>query len=138
VARAPPERGGPAQLDGRRGLSRARVLALAYDEDLANRVRELIGRADGLTEVRMFGGLSFLLDGNLCVAVSSRGGILVRIGPEAAEAASARAHCSRPVMGGREMRGWVRVAPEGLRTKRQLAAWVDRAVAFVRRLPSKG
>lgn len=110
---------------------------MAYDEELAHRVRELVGTEDGLSEKRMFGGLSFLLDGNLAVAVSSRGGILARVGTDEAPAALGRPHASVPIMGGRRMKGWVRVAPEGLPTKRELAWWVTRCVRFTRTLPSK-
>jgi len=111
---------------------------MAYDEELANRVRELIAAEEGLTEVRMFGGLSFLLNGHMSVAVSSRGGILVRVGPDHDAEALARPHASSPAMAGRQMKGWVRVAPEGLRTKRQLAPWVARGVDFAGGLPPKG
>jgi hypothetical protein len=111
---------------------------MAYEEELANRIRELIAGEEGLTEVRMFGGLSFLLNGHMSVAVSSRGGILVRVGPDHASDALARPHASSPVMAGRQMKGWVRVAPEGLRTKRQLAPWVARGVDFASGLPPKG
>jgi TfoX/Sxy family transcriptional regulator of competence genes len=111
---------------------------VAYDEDLANRVRELLGAENGLSEVSMFGGLAFLLDGNMSVAVSSRGGLLLRLGPQAADAALARPHTRPMEMRGRPMRGWIRVADEGLASRRQLQAWVRRAVDYVRTLPPKG
>ena len=110
---------------------------MAYDEDLANRVRELIGAEEGVTEKRMFGGLAFLIGGNMSIAASSQGGALVRVDPEDSDAAAARPHASLAVMRGRQMRGWVRVAPEGLRTKRELAAWVRRGVDYARSLPTK-
>jgi TfoX/Sxy family transcriptional regulator of competence genes len=111
---------------------------MAYDEELANRIRELIAAEEGLTEMRMFGGLAFLLNGHMSVAVSSRGGLLLRVGREGEASALARPHASTPLMGERQMKGWVRVAPEGLRTKRQLAAWVARGVDVARSLPPKG
>jgi TfoX/Sxy family transcriptional regulator of competence genes len=113
---------------------------MAYDEDLANRIRELLGEESGLTERPMFGGLAFLLDGNMSVALTSRGGLLVRVGRDgdAARRALARAHTSVPDMGSRQMTGWVLVAAEGLSTKRQLASWVRQGTEFARGLPSRG
>ena len=113
---------------------------MAYDEDVAHRVRELIGLERGISERRMFGGLAFLLDGNMAVAVSGRdgGALLVRVGPHGRERALASPHARQAVMGGREMRDWVYVAFEGVRTKRELARWVQRAVSFARTLPPKG
>jgi TfoX/Sxy family transcriptional regulator of competence genes len=110
---------------------------MAYDEDLANRMRELLAAEDGLTELPMFGGLAFLLDGNMAVAVSSRGGLLVRVGGDGAKAALARKHASQMEMGGGPAKGWIRVAPEGVATKRQLATWVRRGADFARTLPPK-
>lgn len=111
---------------------------MAYDEDMANRVRELIGFEEGVDERRMFGGLAFLAGGNLALAVSTRDALLVRLGPEGAAAAAKRAHVSPAVMGGREMRGWVYVEFDGVRTKRQLQLYVADALAFARSLPAKG
>jgi TfoX/Sxy family transcriptional regulator of competence genes len=108
-----------------------------FDEELANRIRELTGEEPGITEKRMFGGLAFLIGGHMSIAASAQGGVLVRIDPEESDAAAARPHASRAVMRGREMRGWIRVAPEGLRSKRELAAWVRRGVAYARSLPPK-
>jgi TfoX/Sxy family transcriptional regulator of competence genes len=110
---------------------------MAYDEDLANRLRELLADEDAVTEKKMFGGLAFLLHGNMSVSASRNGGLLARIHPAATEAALARPHVELMRMGGRTMDGWITVAPEGLRTKRQLAAWVDRSLAFVKTLPPK-
>jgi TfoX/Sxy family transcriptional regulator of competence genes len=110
---------------------------MAYDEDLAHRLRELLADEDGITEKKMFGGLAFLLHGNMSVSASRNGGLLVRIDPADTDAALARPHVALMAMGGRTMDGWVTVAPEGLKTKRQLAAWVTRSVAFARTLPPK-
>ena len=110
---------------------------MAYDEDLANRIRELIARDADVTEKRMFGGLAFLLNGNMSVSASRNGGLLARIDPADTEAALARPHVALMEMRGRTMPGWVTVAPEGLKTKRDLGAWVRRSVAFVRTLPPK-
>jgi TfoX/Sxy family transcriptional regulator of competence genes len=111
---------------------------VAYDEDMAHRVRELLGLEEGVDERRMFGGLAFMVGGNLALAVSSRDALLVRLGAEGAAAAAARPHVRAAVMGGREMRGWVYVDFAGVRTKRQLQSWVTRAVSFARSLPAKG
>ena len=111
---------------------------MADDEDLAHRVRELLAGEDGLSEVRMFGGLAFLLGGNISVAVSSRGGLLVRVGPDAHAAALSRPHTEAPIMGGRTMRGWIRVSADGLSSRRQLRSWVQRGAAVARSLPPKG
>jgi TfoX/Sxy family transcriptional regulator of competence genes len=110
---------------------------VAYDEELAGRVRELFLDERGLSEVPMFGGLAFLINGNMSVAVSSQGGLLVRIEPDTTEEALSREHVSLMEMGKRQMRGWIRVAPEGVRGKRELSAWVRRGVAFAHTLPAK-
>jgi hypothetical protein len=110
---------------------------MAYDEDLANRLRELLADEDGITEKKMFGGLAFLLHGHMSVSASRDGGLLARIDPAGTDAALARPHVRLMEMGGRTMDGWIRVAPEGVKTKRQLAAWVKRSVAFAKTLPPK-
>ena len=111
---------------------------MAYDEDLANRIRELIGAEPGLSEQRMFGGLAFMIGGHMSVGVSGQGGLIVRVDPTESEALLARPHARPFEMRGRELRGWVRVDPEGVRTKRQLEPWVRRGVAYARTLPPKG
>jgi TfoX/Sxy family transcriptional regulator of competence genes len=110
---------------------------MAYDEDLANRIRELVANEDGLTEKRMFGGLAFLIGGNMSVSASSQGGLLLRVDPAETEALLAEPHAEPFVMRGRAMDGWLRVDPEGLRTKRELERWVARGVAYARSLPAK-
>ena len=111
---------------------------MAYDEDLANRIRESMADEDGLTEKKMFGGLAFLINGNMSVSASGQGGLLLRVDPEQTEALSARAHASPFVMRGREMQGWLRVGAEGVKTRQQLDAWVRRGVDYARSLPPKG
>jgi len=110
---------------------------MAYDEELAHRLRELLADEDGITEQKMFGGLAFLVHGNMAVSASRNGGLLVRIEPAQTDAALARPHVSLMVMGGRSMDGWLTVAPEGLTTKRELAAWVKRALTFARTFAPK-
>ncbi len=110
---------------------------MAYDEDLANRLRELLADEPGITERRMFGGLAFLLDGRMSVSASRNGGLLVRVDPAETAALLARPGVSLMEMGGRTMDGWITVAPAGLKTKRQLAGWVRRGTGFARTLPSK-
>jgi TfoX/Sxy family transcriptional regulator of competence genes len=111
---------------------------MAYDEDLANRIRELIAAEPDLTEQRMFGGLAFLIGGNMAVAASGQGGLMVRVNPEQTDALLAKPHAAPFEMRGRSMQGWLRVTDEGLRTKRQLEPWVKRGVAYARSLPPKG
>ncbi len=111
---------------------------MAYDEDLAQRVRELLADERAVTEMRMFGGLAFLLNGNMALAASGQGGLLVRVAEDAAGRALASPHARPMVMRGREMRNWLRVDAEAVATKRQLAAWVRRGVDYARSLPPKG
>jgi len=110
---------------------------MPYDEDLVNRLRELLADEDAITEKKMFGGLAFLLHGHMSVSASRTGGLLARVDPADTDAALARPHVTLMAMGGRTMDGWVRVAPEGLKTKRELAAWVTQSVTFVKTLPAK-
>jgi TfoX/Sxy family transcriptional regulator of competence genes len=110
---------------------------MAYDEDLANRLRELLADEDGITEKKMFGGLAFLLHGHMSVSASGQGGLLVRVDPAESDAMLKRDHVSLMEMRGRSMDGWLRIAPEGLKTRRQLKSWVDRSVGYVRTLPPK-
>jgi TfoX/Sxy family transcriptional regulator of competence genes len=111
--------------------------AMAYDEELANRIRELVADEPDLTEQRMFGGLAFLIGGNMSVAASGQGGLLLRVDPDETEALVEKPHAQPFVMRGREMQGWLRVDDEGVRTKRQLEPWVKRGVAYARSLPPK-
>lgn len=111
---------------------------MAYDEDLAHRIRELLADERNVTEMRMFGGLAFLVGGNMSVAASGQGGLMVRVDPSETDALAARPHTRPFEMRGRSMQGWVRVDPEGVRTKRQLEPWVRRGVAYARSLPGKG
>jgi hypothetical protein len=111
---------------------------MAYDHDLANRLREQLAAEDGVTEKAMFGGLAFLVGGHMAVAASGQGGVLVRVDPEDSADALARPHAAPMEMRGRSMAGWIRVAPEGVRTARQLGPWVRRGVAVARSLPPKG
>jgi TfoX/Sxy family transcriptional regulator of competence genes len=110
---------------------------MPYDEDLANRLRELLADEDGITEKKMFGGLAFLLHGNMTISASHDGGLLVRIDPAETDAALARPHVALMEMGGRTMDGWITVASEGLKTRGDVAEWVERSLAFVRTLPAK-
>src|ERR671924_1407846 len=99
---------------------------MAFDEDLADRIRELVAAERGVEEKRMFGGLAFLINGNMSVAASGQGGLLVRVPPDDTEKLLDRAHVSPMVMAGREARGWLRVDSDGVKTKRQLQSWVAR------------
>jgi TfoX/Sxy family transcriptional regulator of competence genes len=110
---------------------------VAFDEELADRIRELMARERGVTERRMFGGLAFLVGGHMAVSASGQGGLLVRVDPDQTERLVGREHVRRFEMRGRSMDGWLRVDDAGLRTKRQLAGWVTRGVAYARSLPPK-
>jgi TfoX/Sxy family transcriptional regulator of competence genes len=110
---------------------------MAYDEELADRIRELLGAQKGVEEKRMFGGLAFLVNGNMSVAASGRGGLMVRVPPAETDKLVARDHVDPMVMAGRETRGWVRVGADGVRTKRQLQSWVTRGVDYAKSLPPK-
>ncbi|HEY1778810.1 MAG TPA: TfoX/Sxy family protein [Solirubrobacteraceae bacterium] len=110
---------------------------MAYDGDLANRLRELLAQEEAITERKMFGGLAFLLGGHMSVSASGRGGLLARIDPAETDAALALPHTTLMHVGARAMEGWIRVAPEGIATKRELAKWVKRSLAYVRKLPPK-
>jgi TfoX/Sxy family transcriptional regulator of competence genes len=110
---------------------------VAYDEDLADRIRELVAGEKRLTEQKMFGGLAFLIGGNMAVAASGQGGILVRVDPAASDKLVSTTKAQPMVMRGRSMDGWLRVDAESVRQKRQLAAWVDRGVTYARSLPPK-
>jgi hypothetical protein len=111
---------------------------VAYDEELADRIRELVGGEKGVTEQRMFGGLAFLVGGNMAVSASGQGGLLVRVDPEETDRLVAREHVRRFQMRGRPpMDGWLRVDDAGVRTKRQLEGWVKRGVGYARSLPKK-
>src|SRR3954451_11611485 len=110
---------------------------MAYDEDLADRIRELVVSEQGLTEKKMFGGLAFLIGGNMAVAASGQGGLMVRVDPAETDALVSKPHAAPFEMRGRPMDGWLRVATEGVRTKRQLAPWVKLGVGYARSLPPK-
>ena len=113
------------------------TLAMAYDEDLADRVRELVAAEPGLTEKRMFGGLAFLIGGHMAVSASGKGGLLLRVDPARTDEYVAPPHVGRFVMRGREMDGWLRVDAEAVDGGDRLARWVGVGVAYVRTLAPK-
>jgi hypothetical protein len=110
---------------------------MAYDEELAERIRELVADEPGVTEKKMFGGLAFLIGGNMSVSASGQGGLLLRCDPDQTEDLIKKPHAERFEMRGRSMDGWLRVAPEGVRTQAQLRPWVQLGVAYARSLPPK-
>jgi TfoX/Sxy family transcriptional regulator of competence genes len=111
---------------------------VAYDEVLANRIRELLAGEPNVTEKKMFGGLAFLIGGHMAVAASGQGGLMLRCDPDESDALIAATHASKMVMRGRAMDGWLRVADDGIKTRRQLEPWVKRGVEYARSLPPKG
>lgn len=109
---------------------------MPYDEALAARVRALLGSEPAISETRMFGGLAFLLEGNMAVAASRDGGLMVRVDPTEGARLVASTVAVPMVMRGREMAGWLRVA-EGLETDGELETWVRRGLDYARSLPPK-
>jgi TfoX/Sxy family transcriptional regulator of competence genes len=110
---------------------------VAYDQELAWRLRELLADTPGVSEKRMFGGLAFLVGGHMTVSASGQGGLLARVGEEGEDDALAQPHARQMVMRGRPMPGWIRVDSTGLSSDAELTAWVRRAVAFTSALPAK-
>ena len=110
---------------------------MAYDEALADRIRELLDDEPGLSEKKMFGGLGFIVDGNMAIAASGQGGLLVRVDPEDSPALLASGLARSMEMRGKRMAGWLRVDSSEVRSKRQLTAWVRRGVGYARSLPPK-
>ena len=110
---------------------------MAYDEQLAERIREMVEGEPGLTEKRMFGGLAFLVGGNMAISASGQGGVLVRVDPAQTDELVAKTDAYVAVMRGTPMAGWLRVDADHLRTKPQLTKWVKLGVAYARSLPAK-
>jgi hypothetical protein len=110
---------------------------MAYDEELAARIRKLIGGEVDLAEKKMFGGLAFLIAGNMAIGASGEGGILVRVDPEETDSLVETTSARPMEMRGREMKGWLRVDSEDVPTRDALAEWVARGTAYARSLPPK-
>ena len=110
---------------------------MAYEEELADRIRELLGGERRLTEKEMFGGLGFLIGGNMAIAASGQGGLMVRVDPAQSEKLVATSNARPMEMRGRQMQGWLRVNTEDVHTKRQLARWVRIGAEYARSLPPK-
>jgi TfoX/Sxy family transcriptional regulator of competence genes len=110
---------------------------VAYDEELAERIRELTLGEPRLSEKKMFGGLAFLVGGNMAVAASGQGGLLVRVDPEETDRLLDETAAVPFVMRGKSMRGWLRVDANDVGTKRELTKWVERGTAYARSLPAK-
>jgi hypothetical protein len=110
---------------------------VAYDEELADRIREMVVGESDLTEKKMFGGLAFLIAGNMAVAASGQGGVLVRVDPAESDTLVATTNARLMEMRGRSMQGWLRVDLEDVRTKRELAKWVGLGTKYARSLPAK-
>jgi TfoX/Sxy family transcriptional regulator of competence genes len=110
---------------------------MAYDQKLAGRIRQLIGSDPELTEKKMFGGLAFLIRGNMAIAASSEGGAMVRVDPAQSDALVATTRATLMNMRGRDMPGWLRVSSDYLGTDDQLAPWVEMGTGYARSLPPK-
>jgi hypothetical protein len=110
---------------------------MAYDEELASRIREQVAGEPGLSEQKMFGGLAFLIGGNMAIAASGQGGVLVHADPEESDRLVETTSARMMEMRGKRMRGWLRVDAVDVRTKRQLTKWVELGTAYARSLPAK-
>ena len=110
---------------------------MAYDEELAERLRERVAGESGITEKKMFGGLAFLLNGNMAVAASGNGGLLLRCDPADTDRLVGSPHVERMQMRGREMDGWLRIDAAAVRTARDLARWVAVGITYAATLPPK-
>jgi TfoX/Sxy family transcriptional regulator of competence genes len=110
---------------------------VAYDQDLADRIRGLLGDEPDLTQQKMFGGLAFLIRGNMAVAASGQGGVLVRVDPAESDALVATTSARPMEMRGRPMQGWLRVDAADVHTEPDLATWVQRGATYARSLPAK-
>jgi len=110
---------------------------MAYDLELADRIRRLIGDDPDVAEKKMFGGLAFLVAGNMAIAASSQGGAMIRVDPAESDTLVATTSATLVEMRGRAMPGWLRVESADLRTEGQLAPWVERGTGYARSLPSK-
>lgn len=110
---------------------------MAYEEELAERIRRLIAPESGVSEMRMFGGLAFLINGNMSVAASGQGGLLVRCEPQETDALLDEPGAEQMVMRGRPMEGWLRVSSDAVSGDGELERWVSRAVAYAGSLPPK-
>jgi len=117
---------------------RSRTIGIvAYDEELAGRIRALVEREPGLTERKMFGGLAFLIGGNMAAAASGQGGLLVRVDPESSDQLVATTSARPMEMRGRQMRGWLRVDSADVSGDVELASWIERGTSYARSLPAK-
>jgi hypothetical protein len=113
------------------------IVAMAYDQELGERIRQLIGSDPALTEKKMFGGLAFLIRGNMAIAASSQGGAMVLLDPAQSDALVATTKASLVNMPGRDMPGWLRISASDLCTDDQLAPWVEIGTGYARSLPPK-
>ena len=110
---------------------------MAYDEELANRIRTEVSDVDRVTEMRMFGGLAFLVGGHMAVAASGQGGLMLRVPPAETEDYASKPHAGRMVMRGKEMNGWLRVDAPGIKRDADLSRWVGIGVRYASSLPPK-
>jgi len=114
-----------------------KTAAMAYDDELADRVRETVAQEKGWTEKKMFGALAFMINGNMAVAASSKGGLMLRVDPAETEKLLRDGRAQRFEMNGRSMNGWLRIDADGATPDDELAGWVRRGVDFAKSLPPK-
>ena len=110
---------------------------MPYDEDIAERLRELLGGEPNLTEKKMFGGVAFLIGGNMAVCASGQGGLLVRVDPAESDTVVATTNARLMEMQGRPTKGWLRVDSDDVRDESELVKWVELGSSYARSLPAK-
>ncbi len=110
---------------------------MAYDQELADRVREQVEHEKGLTEKKMFGGLAFLINGHMAVSAGNKGGLMLRVDPADMETLLREPQARPFEMRGREMNGWLRIDVNSLSSDEELASWIRRGVDYARSLPAK-
>ena len=109
---------------------------MAYSESLAERIRQIFARRRGITEKKTFGGVGFLLNGNMCVGVWKTS-LIARLGPEQSESALSKPYVGDFDITGRPMKGWVMIDADGIESAEELSGWIQRSVEFVSTLPKK-
>jgi TfoX/Sxy family transcriptional regulator of competence genes len=110
---------------------------MAYDEALADRVREIVAASGAFSERKMFGGLAFMVAGHMAVAASRQGGIMLRVDPDQTDELLSEPFCHPFEMRGKPIDGWLRVDADGVRTKRQLERWVMRGIGYAQAQPPR-
>ncbi len=110
---------------------------MAYSEEFADRIRDLVFQRSGVVEKKMFGGIAWMIDGNMAVGLTGDDGLMIRLEPDEVEASLGRPHVGPMEMTGRRMKGFVVVSPDGTADDADLAEWIDAGASFAESLPAK-